>query len=196
MMKMNRSLLSVAAILLTATLVSCWKQDPSPTGVAILDLDRVATQLGWDQHFQKSVQQRGESLGGQIQKLRMDFEQQLQDQAAVLGETPDEQGQQQLVQMSQRANQILQQAITEAQQQSQQHQASLITDFRDKIRPIAIEVANEKRFAAVLLKTDQVYHHLPATDITDEVITKARSIDIKALIPSRDDDAAADALAD
>ncbi len=176
---MKKFTLLLLATILTATLVSCRKQDEKPTGVAVLDLARVASQLGWDQQFQKAVQERTESLDSQIQKMQTDFQAQIQQQAQTLGD--GEQGEQQLQQMRQRAGQILQRAVNEAQQQSQQYRNEMITQFRDKIRPIAIQVANEKGFALVVLKTEQIYHHLPDTDITDEVITQAQSVDLKSL---------------
>ncbi|MCF7854841.1 MAG: OmpH family outer membrane protein [Candidatus Pacebacteria bacterium] len=171
------------AAVLIITLQGCTPPtDRQKTGAtAVLNLDRVANELGWSQQINEALQSKDKALGAQLQRMQSEFQTQIASKAKEFGEAPTEGQEKQLQQMMQQANQVYQRALASAQQDQQKHRLQLINAIRQAVRPIAIDVAKSKNCSVVLLMTDSVFYHDPATDITDEVITEAQTADLRPL---------------
>jgi|GEM_PF-2384649 len=175
---------------------------PAGGGVAIIDLDRVATALGWIEDLSKNLQATDAELRAQIDqalrasvkaiedakaevaaeaKLTMD---QIKTLNAIqdirdLGQLPLTNLQREkLVNAVQQANTVLQNSQNTYQQQIQQRRAALIRGYRDKIRPFARRVAQAHGFSVVLVTGDNVLLVEPPADITNEVIDELQKSNI------------------
>ncbi len=144
----------------------------SKGGVAVLDLDEVASAVGWDTELNAALKKRGESLDQRLIQKKTRLEKLLEDNRSQIGENPTDEQKENLARFQLRANQQLQADLQASQQQMMQYRAELVSDFREKLRPVAGEVADLKGLSMVVLKADLVFFVDDSADITGEVIAK------------------------
>ena len=150
-------------------------------GVAVIDLDAVARQIGWDTHMASDIQQRAESLNEQLEKYRAQLRQQFDDEksAAVLetegNQKTSQQQQARLVEIQRQLGTQLTQAQQQANEQLAAHRQTVIARVKEHVRPVAASVAAELGLATVLTKNDSVvFVYTEAVDITDRVVDRLR----------------------
>jgi Skp family chaperone for outer membrane proteins len=163
-------------------------------GLAIIDLDRVATAMGWLDDLNKNLQAADTELRFQLEqawrasvkaiedaKADVSADAKLsRDQMKVLNSIQDMRDLAQLpLSAGQRdklttalttANTRWQTAQNNYQQQLQQRRSSLILNYRDKIRPFARRAAVARGLEVVVTTSDNLLSFEPAADITNDVI--------------------------
>jgi Skp family chaperone for outer membrane proteins len=141
-------------------------------GVAVLDLDKVASAIGWDTQLNAALKKRGESLDQRLIQKKTHLEKLFEENRSKMGENPTDEQKENLARFQFRANQQLQTDLQASQQQMVQYRGGLIADFRDKLRPVAGKLAEAKGLSIVVLKTDPVFFVVDTADITEEIIAK------------------------
>jgi Skp family chaperone for outer membrane proteins len=158
------------------TSFGCDQSTQSSNGpVAVVDLDAIAQKIGKDKQILEMIEQRQVSLNDQVVATQNSLVQQLNQKKSEFGEIGDEEAKQ-LLQLQNRANSILATTRTQAQTNLTSFQQEVIDRFRNEIKPIAMELANQKGCRVVLSKNDSVVFAFDKTvDLTDEVAAKMQS---------------------
>lgn len=169
----NMSLILVVA----ALFVSGCDQGPAAGsgGVAVMDLSAIAKATGQDEVIRQDAEMARAELSAQLQQLATNLEQQLAAEREKVGISPSEADQQRLQEMTMQARQQISNAQMQAQSQASLMEQELITAFRDKVAPLAEEIAKANGASAVLAADSYLFWFDPAVDITDEVIAAWRA---------------------
>ncbi|MBM3861048.1 MAG: OmpH family outer membrane protein [Verrucomicrobia bacterium] len=181
---------SVMLSVMALVFIGCGKQ----TGVGVIDLDRVASALGWMDDLGKNLQTADTEMRAQLdQVLRANVKtiedtkaevaadaKLTADQIKTLNSIQDvrelaqlpltKEQREKLINAVNDANTRWQNALNAYQQQIQQQRVNLILGCREKIRPAARRVATARGLAIVLTTSDNVLLSEPGTDITNDVI--------------------------
>lgn len=190
----------VCAVMLMSLLAVTGCQKPSG-GVAVIDLDKVASAMGWLQDMQKNLQGADAELRNQLDgilkgslKAIEDAKEQVakdakltEDQIKLLNSVKDprelealpltKDQRDKLNEAVNKANTSWQGALNQYQQLLQGRRAALIVGYRDRVRPIAQSVAASKGLTVVLTTADNVlYFDAQQADITDTVITELKKM--------------------
>jgi Skp family chaperone for outer membrane proteins len=179
---MTKATVYVCAILGCLALAGCVEEDTTPSA-AVLDLDRLAAGIGWQESFQTSVERREREISREVEQARVTLEAELEDLRTQYGAVPTESQKTQLAQFTQQANNQLQHLLNSGRRETADYRARLVQQFRGQVLPHAEEVAKERGFGIVLLKTDPVYLFLPEVDITGDVIVAMQELDLPAKLP-------------
>jgi len=191
---MNRQTILSALMFLLAVTSSQTLAAPAG-GLAVLDLDKVATAMGWMEEMTTSIQATSTELKGQLEEVHRGMLQSIDDvkkQIAAEAKLTDEQAKvltnakdqreldglpltkaqrQKLVETANKANAAWQTALNNYQQALQGRRANLVQSYREKIRPAARRVAAAHGMTVVLAASDNLIYFDPqSADITDEVI--------------------------
>jgi Skp family chaperone for outer membrane proteins len=145
---------------------------PVPQGaVAVIDLDAIASRLGSDKQIVDSIAQRQTSLSQQLVDLAKSYNQQIEEKKKTLAEAPPEQADVTVASWQKQANANLNKVKQQAEADLKKHQATLVAQFREQIKPVARRVAQKRGLSVIVTKNDNVlYDVAPGADITDEVI--------------------------
>ena len=191
-----KNLTCAVIVLSLAAFAGCQKSStPATGGVAVIDLDRVATAMGWLDDLQKGVQAADTELRSQLDKVLRDTLKSIEDVKAQVAEdaklTPDQVKQlnaiqdmrdlgqlpltkeqrEKLVVAVNRANAGWQTALNNSQQALQSRRANLIMTYRERIRPVARRVAAARGLSVIVTTSDNLLYFDPQNaDITNEVI--------------------------
>lgn len=165
---------AIAAIVggISASLLS----GSSAGGIAVVDLDEVARQLGRDAEMVNSIQTQAGQLSQKLTAVQQDANQKLQQIRASLGEQPTEDQAKQFLQIQRNAALQLNQLRQRAESSLGQHRLQLVGQFREQTKPIATKVAKEKGLTTVFTRNDAVVFSFDdAVDITDEVVAEMKA---------------------
>lgn len=179
--------MSCVAAVLSATLLSvgCGTSTEPAGGVAIVDLDRVAKELGRDTVMVQQLQQQQSGLQQQLAEVKTSFEQQLAESFEELPETPDEEQTKKLLTMKRNANIQLATYKQQASNALGQMKNTVISQFRTEVLPVARAVAMERKLSVVLTSNDSVvFTYDRAVDITDDVIARLHQSAAAPVIPA------------
>lgn len=179
-------------------------------GVAIVDMDRVVSTMGWSDQIRKSIQEANQGLKHQLDERSEQIEHAQaakRKQLALAAKLSKEQTDQLLTAKDLHAvdtlplskeqhdealrlihvsNQDLTQARQDAQQAMRERQGAIVASYRDMVRPVAGHVATANGFSLVLVPTpDTVLFSDPSADLTDRVIDELRQ-SAAAPLPSLD----------
>jgi Skp family chaperone for outer membrane proteins len=187
---------TIASLMLAPVLLAggCQKSGTSPGGVAVIDLDRVATAMGWLDDLSKNLQSADTELRTQLDQVwraNVTAIEELKKQVAADAKLTPEQiklldtiqdprdlsqlpltkeQREKLVATVTQANANWQQALNNSQQLLQNRRRDLILSYRERVRPFARRVATARGMTVVLLTTDNLLLSEPQADITDGVI--------------------------
>ena len=139
-------------------------------GVAVMDLAAVAKATGQDEVIRLEADAARAELGAQLQALASNLDQQISAEREKIGIAPSEADAQRLQEMTMQARQQINNAQVQAQNQASQIEGDLVAEFRDRISPLAENIAKERGASAVLASDAYLFWFDPANDITDEVI--------------------------
>jgi Skp family chaperone for outer membrane proteins len=170
------SVLSLVIVSVALSLFGSWGllqlASPASSGsVAVIDLNRVAQQLGRDQEIADALKSNDAQLVQQLAQYQSQLKQQLEDKKSQqqAASSDDQTSRVQLASYAQGLNQQLVKARSTAAQSLQNHRRQLVLKFREEVSPFAISVARERRLGVVVVKTDDLLTHDSQIDITDEV---------------------------
>jgi len=154
-------------------------------GVAVLDIDAVAAELGVEDSVRVELQTLQNNLNTELQNARANLQQQMATAEQAVGESPTDQQRQQLLQTNQQLNAQFNQLQAQARQTIAQERAQKINEFRDKLRPIALEAAKDKGLDVVLMRvTPPVFGFTDAVDITEDTTRRAKEAGLEAAVPA------------
>lgn len=182
----RRSASTILALLLTLTSTGCEggsapstsaPPTPSPPGrVAVLDLDRVAKAMGWQEEMERTLRAHEQEVNLRLATLRDSLQSAFAQEQQAVGPNPTPEQRQRLDQKAAQANEQLRQAVLQAQQEIAQTRINLVLKYRDEVRPVARRIADEQGFDLVMLTVEQVLWFDPQVDITDRVIDELHRI--------------------
>ena len=189
-----RKFIGVSCMLLLV-FVGCRKSTSSAGGVAVVDLDRIARSMGWVEEMSKSLQAADTELKGQLDGILRNslksIDEMKKQVAADAKLTPEQTKQldsikdprqlddlplskeqrERLVEAVNKANAAWQGSLNSYQQALQGRRAQLVIAYRERIRPVAQQVATARGLSVVLSSSDQVLFFDPrSADITDQVV--------------------------
>ncbi|MEN6405338.1 MAG: OmpH family outer membrane protein [Thermoguttaceae bacterium] len=152
------------------------------SGVAVVDLDEVARQLGRDASMLKQMNEGQTSLNQQLRTLQASFQEKYQQTARDLTSQPAPNGanpdakKQQLAGLEREMGLQLNRAKQTAQNNLNAYRQQLIQQFREEVAPVAKTIAAERGLGVVVTKNDTVLLTFDdAHDITAEVVAKLRN---------------------
>jgi Skp family chaperone for outer membrane proteins len=145
-------------------------------GVAILDIDAVAKELGVEEQVRVTLLSMQESLNAELQKAQSTLQAQMNGVEQAAGENPTDEKKQEVLATNQQLNSEFNRLKMQAEQNLVQERVRLINDFRIKLEPVALEVAKGKGFDVVLMKvTPPLFASSPEVDITADTAKLAKS---------------------
>jgi Skp family chaperone for outer membrane proteins len=149
-------------------------QTGAPGRVAVIDLNRIVTDLGKQEEIEQRVQEYADSLSEPLQELEQDLNERIQAlQEAVEGE-PTEQQQQELQRINQDRRR-LQVAVAQARQQVNLARQQLYAAFAEQVRPVARRIA-EQRGMTLVVPSTAVQWYASEVSITDEVVDEIHAL--------------------
>ena len=148
-------------------------------GVAVLDIDKVAQELGVDQSVLTELKQIETNLNSQLAQVRTNLQSQMNQLEARAGQQRTPEIQAQLVQANRKLNADFGAVRAQAQSQLTTARVQKINEFREKLRPIALEAAKAKGLQVVMTLSPNLYAHDDSIDITEEVIKRAKDAGIQ-----------------
>ncbi len=166
---MKISLFTILAIFLCSLPVFAQKG-----GVAVLDIDEAAKQLGVEEKVRVDLLNLQNNLNADLQKAQGTMQSQMDQVEKAAGESPTEEQRKQIVATNQQLNEEFNRIKTQAQQNLAQERVRLISEFRARIEPVALKAAKAVGLDVVLMKvTPPVFAYDTSVDITQETIRMA-----------------------
>ena len=165
--------LSGVSILLTGCGMQFGSSSLSATrgGLAVVDLDKVATETGKSLEMKRSLELQENSVKQQVVSAQLSANSQLETKKQEFGETPNEDQQKDLVRFSMNARNALGKMQNQAGTLLGQYKQDQIAKFRLEIKPIAQEVASRRGLSVVIPKNEGLLLAVdPGVDITEDVI--------------------------
>ncbi len=138
--------------------------------VAVVDLDKVAVALGWADELKQHVTAKGQELDVKFNALREDMRTTFEAERKKAGETPTDEQKNKLNQMAMELNRRLGETQNLMQNELGQVRLAAITKYRELIRPIARQVAEQRGYSVVIVPLDNVLWYEPSSDLTDAVV--------------------------
>lgn len=155
------------------------------SGVAILDIDAVARELGVEDRVRVDLVTMQSDLNAELQKTQMTMQTQMNTVEAELGEDPSDTERQKVLQTNQQLNLEFNRLKSQAQQNLAQERVRMINEFRLRLEPIAMMAAKQKGLEIVLMKTTPpVFTYSKEVDITAETTKLAIEAGMKVEVPA------------
>jgi len=185
---MNRfaAVICAGAFAATGAMVfsGCQKTDSADAGgsnprVGVVDLDKVATDLGWMNDMKGSLDELHKEFATELDHAKQQYIAQIQSEKLQLAPhdsdklTPE---QQQIIQgMQQVAQQLLDKLQQAAVNLDSNYRQQSILQYRQALSPIVQQVAEDKRLWYISERNASVLYYDPDADVTDSVIDAARA---------------------
>lgn len=136
-------------------------------GVAIIDIDEVARQLGVEEKVRVDLLNMQNNLNADLQRTQTTMQNQMAGVEKAAGENPTDEQKKQIVATNQQLNEEFNRIKAQAQQTLAQERVRMISDFRVRLEPIALKAAAEIGLEVVLMKvTPPVFAYANSVDIT------------------------------
>lgn len=149
-------------------------------GVAVLDIDQVARDLGVEENVRVELLTMQNNLNAELQKTQASLQNQMVGVEKAAGENPTEEQRRQIVATNQQLNAEFNRLKSQAQQSLAQERVRLINEFRIQLEPIALEAAKAKGLDVVLMKvTPPVFTYAAEVDITADTTKAAMDAGMK-----------------
>ena len=137
-------------------------------GVAVLDIDAVARQLGVEEKVRVDLLKMQNNLNQELQKTQAALQNQMVGVERAAGENPSEEQRRQIIATNQQLNSEFNRLKGQAQNTLAQERVRMINEFRIKLEPIALDAAKAKGLDVVLMKiTPPVFAYAAQVDITE-----------------------------
>lgn len=144
-------------------------------GVAVLDIDKVAQTLGIEENVKESLKEIETGLNAELQKIQLELQTQFNNVRAQVGPQPTQEQAQQLANINGQLTQRLNQSRTQAQSQLNAKQFELVTEFREKVKPVALEIAKAKGLHVIVTPDASLFAYDESIDITEAVTQKIKT---------------------
>lgn len=168
-MQMKSILLSSFALLAFALPAAAQKG-----GVAVLDIDEVARQLGVEEKVRVDLLNMQNNLNADLQRTQETMQKQMTGVEEAAGENPSEEQKRQIIATNQQLNEEFNRLKAQAQNTLAQERVRMINEFRIRLEPIALKAAQELGLEVVLMKvTPPVFTYATNVDITQSTVKLA-----------------------
>ena len=154
-----------------STSVGVLNEDQGSGEIAIINLNEIARQLGERQRWQSEMADREAELNERLELMKLSFEKELTATKASLGEDLTDEQNQSIKALTARYNTSILQERDHARGQYAQFQAGLESEFRTKVKSVAMDVARALG-CSVVLQHNAVVDYDASADITVRVIEK------------------------
>ncbi|MDF1810958.1 MAG: OmpH family outer membrane protein [Verrucomicrobiales bacterium] len=155
-------------------------------GVAIVDLDAVAKELGVLEYIAVTLDNMKVELDGNLNKLQQNLQAQMNKAIKDAGDKPSEEEQRKVALTNRELETQFQQERSKAAQSIQMEKLKLINNFREELKPHALEVAKKKKLNVVLNKVmPPVYAFDDSVDITKDLTAAAKKAGLAKKAPAR-----------
>lgn len=171
---MFKIFISTISVFFIFTITGCEKLQ-SGSDTVVLDLDAIAQATGQAAIIKKQIESANQELNTQLGAISGKLNEQLAEEKQKMGKKPSKEEKRNLEQLTLLANQKMQQAKMVASQKSQQYQAALIQQLRQKVKPIAENIARQRGATIVKISNSTMIWFDPVIDITDEIIAEMRA---------------------
>ncbi len=138
--------------------------------VLVLDLSQIAKATGRDKIIAEQMGQANARLEQQLADFKEKIELQLFEEKSKIKSKKDKQAQQNFQEFMQKAQKQMQFAQAQAKQKSQQYRIKLVQDFKDDVKPLAKQIAQNRDASIVHFIDASSLWHSESVDITDAVI--------------------------
>lgn len=136
-------------------------------GVAVLDIDEVARQLGIEEKVRVDLLGMQNNLNADLKRSQETMQKQMTGVEEAAGKNPSEEQKRQIIATNQQLNEEFNRLKAQAQNTLAQERARMINEFRVRLEPIALKAAQEIGLDVVLMKvTPPVFAYATAVDIT------------------------------
>jgi Skp family chaperone for outer membrane proteins len=136
-------------------------------GVAILDIDEVARQLGVEEKVRVDLLNMQNNLNADLKRTQETMQKQMTGVEQAAGDNPSEEQKRQIVATNQQLNEEFNRLKAQAQNTLAQERVRMINEFRVRLEPIALKAAQELGLDVVLMKvTPPVFTYANTVDIT------------------------------
>lgn len=153
-------------------------------GVAVIDLDAVAQELGVLDYIRVTLENRGTELNSSLQKTQQNLQALMNKTVAEAGEELNEEEKKKIILTNRELETQYQQERAKAAQSIQADRLKMINDFRNELKPIALEVAKARNLDVVLNTVfPPLYAFAETVDITAEVTEKAKAAGLTKEVP-------------
>lgn len=150
-----------------ATLVLTLPALAQKGGVAVLDIDEVARQLGVEEKVRVDLQTMQDNLNADLKRTQETMQKQMESVEKAAGETPSDEKRREIMATNQQLNEEFNRLKLQAQNTLGQERVRLINEFRIRLEPIALKAAQELGYEVVLMKvTPPVFTYAQSVDIT------------------------------
>jgi|GEM_PF-3404786 len=164
--------IALCSVLLTLTGCDSAEQTPE---IAIVDMDQVMQALGQDVAIQQHMQKTSNDINQRLTNRRGELQAQIKTKQDELGESPTEEQQKEFAEFMRNVEQQFQQEVTQARQFSERTQQNMIAQFTERVRPIAMSVAQSMGMNIVMVRTPALLAVSSENDITLAVIDAMRT---------------------
>lgn len=162
-------------LLITAILSLALNPLLAQSGVAIVDLDAVAKELGVLDHITESLKSETTALNTQLKTMQENLQAQMNKVIKELGDTPSKEQKQKAALTNRELEIQFQKARGQAMKKVQSQRVNLISKFRADLKPYALEEAKKKNCSVVLNTVmPPVYAFDSSVDITLTLIATAK----------------------
>ena len=146
---------------------------PDAKGVAVVDLDAVAKRIGRDVEIAKSLEQKQTALNERLAAIQESVRSQYKEKKEKAGDKPTDEQQKELRALEQDLGLSVKRHMGEAQKNIALFRQQLVNRFREQVRPVARDVAEQKGFDIVVLKDESLLFVVEEhAEITDAVIER------------------------
>lgn len=172
---MNKSVRIIMASFLLVLLSACANNqaplvvEPKQQ-VLVLDLSQIAKATGRDKIIAEQMKQANARLEQQLTDFKEKIKLQLFEEKSKITSKNDKQGQQNLQEFMLKAQKQMQFAQAQAKQKSQQYRVRLLQDFKEEVKPLAKQIAQNRDASIVRFIDASSLWHSELVDITDAVI--------------------------
>ncbi|MDF1753456.1 MAG: OmpH family outer membrane protein [Verrucomicrobiales bacterium] len=155
-------------------------------GVAIVDLDAVAKELGVLEFIAVTLDNMKVAKDAELNKMQQNLQAQMNKAIKDAGDKPSEDERRKVALTNRELETQFQQARAKAAQDIQLEKLKLINNFRNDLKPHALTVAKKKKLHVVLNKVmPPVYAFDDSVDITVELTAEAKKAGLAKKAPER-----------
>ena len=164
-----------AVIVAAVIFVWLYGKRSSQGGVAILNMEEVARQVGWDVESEKVFSREKAVAEADIARQRELLQADIDTKREEYGDSPTPGQQENLSAMEQQMQSQSRQLTRRAQESLQQVRGQQLKDFRSEVGPVIMKLASEKSFTVVLDPAlSNVFFFDRSVDITDAVVDELK----------------------
>lgn len=176
---MRRLVATFAPILVSWTALTGCGSGSGPAGsggLAVVDLDEVARQLGRDVHIKDALAAKEAELDAELAQSEAALNAEYRRRARSLDYLPADQRYAETQKLQGEINGRLRQAQQDSRTRLANYRLALVTEFRNEIKPIAQQIALDRGLSIVVPKNDSLLLAFePGVEITAAVIEKLQA---------------------